>query len=68
MSTSTAVAARPQLRLDIGDPVDGTVNVDARRIAFRTSGRTHGPITRLVSPSDPDEWTRMDESRKRRVA
>jgi len=27
----------------------------ARRIAFRTSGRAHGPITRLVSPSDVGE-------------
>ena len=28
---------------------------DARRIAFRTAGRLHGPIVRLVSPSDLGE-------------
>ena len=31
------------------------VSTSARRIAFRTSGRQHGPITRLVSPSDVGE-------------
>src|ERR1700674_3336366 len=31
------------------------VTVGPRRIAFRTSGRQHGPIKRLVSPSDIGE-------------
>ena len=31
------------------------MNVGARRIALTTSGRRHGPITRLVSPSDIGE-------------
>ena len=55
MSASTAVRTRPNLRLDVGDSVDGAVDVGARGIVFRTSGRKHGPITRLVSPSDIGE-------------
>src|SRR5947209_16819224 len=31
------------------------VSTRQRGIAFRTSGRKHGPITRLVSPSDIGE-------------
>ena len=30
-------------------------NAGIRRIVFRTAGRRHGPITRLVSPSDIGE-------------
>jgi len=33
-------------------PVKTTTEVRARRVAYRTRGHTHGPITRLVSPSD----------------
>ncbi len=33
----------------------GQIQLQARKIAYRTSGRTHGPITRLVSPSDLGE-------------
>jgi redox-sensitive bicupin YhaK (pirin superfamily) len=32
-----------------------TVIAEARPIVFRTSGKTHGPITRLVSPGDLGE-------------
>jgi len=31
------------------------VNADLRRMVLSTSGRRHGPITRLVSPSDIGE-------------
>src|SRR3981189_1926182 len=34
---------------------ESAVGAGARRIAFRTSGRQHGSITRLVSPSDVGE-------------
>src|SRR4029434_2057858 len=34
---------------------EATVSADARRIALTTRGRRHGPITRLVSPSDIGE-------------
>jgi redox-sensitive bicupin YhaK (pirin superfamily) len=33
----------------------GTAEARARRIVHRTRGRSHGPITRLVSPSDVGE-------------
>jgi len=42
MSSATALQERP-------------LGVASRSIAFRTRGRTHGPITRLVSPSDVGE-------------
>jgi redox-sensitive bicupin YhaK (pirin superfamily) len=38
--------AKPKIAAVIGQ---------ARRIAYRTRGRSHGPITRLVSPSDVGE-------------
>jgi redox-sensitive bicupin YhaK (pirin superfamily) len=51
MNTSAAaVLARPVLRVNIEFPTAG-----ARKIVHTTSGRRHGPITRLVSPSDIGE-------------
>jgi redox-sensitive bicupin YhaK (pirin superfamily) len=56
MDTLTpAVIARPTLRFDIEPAPEGAVSSDARRIVFSTRGRRHGPITRLVSPSDIGE-------------
>jgi redox-sensitive bicupin YhaK (pirin superfamily) len=56
MNTSAAaVVARPTVRLDIENAPDTPVSAGARRIALSTSGRRHGPITRLVSPSDIGE-------------
>jgi redox-sensitive bicupin YhaK (pirin superfamily) len=56
MSTSaTAVAARATLRFDIENASGAAVSAGARRIVHTTSGRRHGPITRLVSPSDIGE-------------
>ena len=51
MNTSaTAVVARPSRHA-----TEAAANDGARRIALRTDGRRHGPITRLVSPSDIGE-------------
>ena len=56
MNTSaTAVVARPTVRFDIENALEAAVSTDARRIVHTTSGRRHGPITRLVSPSDIGE-------------
>src|SRR6058998_3465545 len=55
MNTSAAVVARPTLRLDIENAPMAPVSAGARRIVLSTSGRRHGPITRLVSPSDIGE-------------
>ncbi len=56
MNTSAAAAiARPSVRFDIENAPEAAVSADARRIVFSTSGRRHGPVTRLVSPSDIGE-------------
>jgi redox-sensitive bicupin YhaK (pirin superfamily) len=36
-------------------PFKATTEARARRVAYRTRGHSHGPITRLVSPSDVGE-------------
>ena len=54
MNTSATVVDRPTLRFDVGE-APATVDASARRIALVTSGHRHGPITRLVSPSDIGE-------------
>jgi redox-sensitive bicupin YhaK (pirin superfamily) len=41
--------------LNLGISRQNVVDLGPRHIAFRTSGRQHGPITRLVSPSDIGE-------------
>ena len=40
---------------DVAISRQGAVGAALRRIAFRTRGRAHGPITRLVGPSDVGE-------------
>ena len=56
MNTSAAaIAARPTLRYDIENAAEAAVNAGTRRMVLSTSGRRHGPITRLVSPSDIGE-------------
>src|SRR5258708_16578813 len=55
MKTAAAVVDRPTLRFDVSNATEAAVNVGARRIALTTGGRRHGPITRLVSPSDIGE-------------
>jgi len=54
-TSAAAVVARPTLRFDVSNATEAAVNVGARRIALTTRVRRHGPITRLVSPSDIGE-------------
>ena len=42
-------------RFDIENASEAAVGAGARRLALTTGGRRHGPITRLVSPSDIGE-------------
>lgn len=53
MSTP-AVATRQDLNRRV-DSLDEAVQASARRIVLRSRGDKHGPITRLVSPSDIGE-------------
>jgi len=56
MSRSAAeVVARPTVRFDIENAPEAIVGADSRRIVLSTSGHRHGPVTRLVSPSDIGE-------------
>jgi redox-sensitive bicupin YhaK (pirin superfamily) len=55
MNNSAAVLARDSRRFDFENVPEAAVSAGARRIALTTSGRQHGPITRLVSPSDIGE-------------
>ena len=54
MKTQTAETVRLD-RLEVANSLDGAVSERPRKIAFRSSGHQHGPITRLVSPSDIGE-------------
>src|SRR6202790_1838446 len=53
--SAAAVIARPTVRFDTESAPEAAVSGGTRRIAFPASGRRHGPITRLVSPSDIGE-------------
>src|ERR1700681_1608320 len=55
MNTSAAVVARDSRPFAVEDLPEAATSAGARRIALRTRGRQHGPITRLVSPSDIGE-------------
>src|ERR1700674_2133256 len=55
MNTSAAIVARDSRPFAVGDSPEAAASAGARRIALRTRGRQHGPITRLVSPSDIGE-------------
>src|SRR5437899_8574758 len=54
-SSAAAVVDRPTLRFDIENAAEAAVNAGTRRMVHTTSGRRHGPVTRLVSPSDIGE-------------
>src|ERR1700682_2338504 len=54
MKTQTAETVRLD-RLEVANSLDGAVAERPREIAFRSNGHQHGPITRLVSPSDIGE-------------
>jgi redox-sensitive bicupin YhaK (pirin superfamily) len=55
MDTSAAVVARDNRRFAVEDLSQAGASAGARRIALSTRGHQHGPITRLVSPSDIGE-------------
>src|SRR3989475_10315145 len=55
MEMNTAVVARDSRRFDVENAPEAAANAGARQIALSTRGRRHGPITRLVSPSDIGE-------------
>jgi redox-sensitive bicupin YhaK (pirin superfamily) len=54
-ASAAATVTRPTLRFDIETGLEAAVNAGARRVVLTTRGRRHGPITRLVSPSDIGE-------------
>jgi redox-sensitive bicupin YhaK (pirin superfamily) len=54
-TAATTVVARPTFRFDVENAPEAAVSTGPRRIALVTSGRRHGPITRLVNPSDIGE-------------
>jgi redox-sensitive bicupin YhaK (pirin superfamily) len=54
-SSSAAVITRPSVRLDIEHAPEAAISAGTRQIVFSTGGRKHGPVTRLVSPSDVGE-------------
>src|SRR5213593_1495763 len=55
MNTAAAVVASDSRRFDVENAPEAAANAGARQIALSTRGRRHGPITRLVSPSDIGE-------------
>src|SRR3984893_11293529 len=55
MDTPVAEVARASHDFVVEDSPLAAASVRARRIALSTRGRRHGPITRLVSPSDIGE-------------
>src|SRR6202043_61541 len=55
MTSALTVPALEDRRFAVATSREQGVSAGLRRIAFRTSGRQHGPITRLVSPSDIGE-------------
>ena len=61
MKTQTAETLRLD-RLEVGDSL-GLV-VGARKVVLRGGGRRHGPITRLVSPSDIGELIKPHSRRQ----
>src|SRR5260370_9493738 len=55
MSSPLTVAVLEKQRFAVTPSLEQALTAGLRRIAFRASGRQHGPITRLVSPSDIGE-------------
>src|SRR6202043_2661252 len=55
MTSALTVPALEDRRFAVATSREQGVSAGLRRIAFRTSGSQHGPITRLVSPSDIGE-------------
>jgi redox-sensitive bicupin YhaK (pirin superfamily) len=55
MDTSVVKVARASRDFVVEDSPQAAASAGARRIALSTRGRRHGPVTRLVSPSDIGE-------------
>jgi redox-sensitive bicupin YhaK (pirin superfamily) len=55
MGRPVSIAELEDLGLGLAIPPDRALNAKPRRIVASTRGRRHGPITRLVSPSDLGE-------------
>jgi redox-sensitive bicupin YhaK (pirin superfamily) len=55
MKTQTATVTRHDPHFEVANLLDDAATAVPRRIAFRSSGRQQGPITRLVSPSEIGE-------------
>ena len=55
MNTPAAVVARDSRPFGVESLPPATASTGTRRIVLSTRGRRHGPITRLVSPSDIGE-------------
>lgn len=55
MNEATIAANRKDSGAALATLPTDAMNAGTRRVAFRTGGRRHGPITRLVSPSDIGE-------------
>src|ERR1700726_3611991 len=55
MTSALTVPALEDRRFAVATSREQGVSAGLRRIAFRTSGSQHGPIQRLVSPSDIGE-------------
>jgi redox-sensitive bicupin YhaK (pirin superfamily) len=55
MNTAAALVIRDNHRFSVENSPEPVVSAGARGIALTTRGRRHGPITRLVSPSDIGE-------------
>jgi len=55
MTTPAAVLARDDRRFAVEYSSKALAGAGTRQITLKTGGRRHGPITRLVSPSDIGE-------------
>ena len=55
VADAVGIGGRETQGLNLGTSPEKAVDPGPRRIAFRSSGRRHGPMARLVSPSDVGE-------------
>jgi redox-sensitive bicupin YhaK (pirin superfamily) len=58
MSLSANTGHRPATALNVLAPTSAGKTLGGRRVVHRTRGRKHGPVTRLMSPSDLGELLR----------
>jgi len=55
MDTTLPLPEREEFAIAAMTALSGEIRIAPRRIALLTGGHRHGPITRLVSPSDVGE-------------